>query len=136
MAQSKEALRALRKKYHLGEFRGAAKSIKRPRTSRSMARGRKSRSKKRSGFSSKLGVMAIILGVGGYIVFDAIVKPHLPISGILLSVAEIALGAWLSTSRKPFLKTLGIAAIVINVFALMKTYVTPQIPLFGLSTYL
>jgi hypothetical protein len=83
---------------------------------------RRRKAKRSYGRSKGLGVMSLILGVGGYLVFDAIIKPYIPISGMILAIAEIGLGVYLSRSAKPWVKAIGYTAIVLNIFGLMKTY--------------
>lgn len=73
------------------------------------------------------GVVGAIVGVLGYLVFDAVVKPFLPINSTILAFGELGVGLWLSHSRKGFLKNLGLAMVFINAFVLAKVYIAPTL---------
>jgi hypothetical protein len=124
MANAKQ-LKALRKKYHLGEFRKNRKVYKYRKRAFSMKRKRKSYSRSRSSGTS--GIWATILGVGAYVIFEALVKPMLPISGTLLSVGEIAFGLWIAR-KGGVIGNLGKAMVTLNAYALLKTFIAPMIP--------
>ena len=126
-------LRALRKKHHLGEFR-KKKSIKRHKIYRIMAKKRSVKRKysKSSNFS---GVWGNILGVGGYIVYESMVRPMLPtaIRGTVLSLAEIGVGLWLS-KKSGVTGNVGKAMVTLNVYALLSAYIRPMLSGSSIST--
>jgi len=99
----------------------------------SMAKRRKSRSRSRS--SGMTGIWATVLGVGGYIVFDAIIKPYIPLSGTVLSLGEIVLGLYLS-KKSGVVGSVGKVMVILNVFALLKSYISPLVSgVIGVPTY-
>lgn len=87
----------------------------------------KKRHSRRRSSGIRLGVLGAVIGAVGYIVFDAIVKPFLPLNALVLSVAELGVGFWLSTSRNQMLKNIGLAAIFINLFAIGKSIILPTL---------
>jgi hypothetical protein len=111
-------LKAMRKKYGLGEFK-KQKSIKRSRTYNFMAKRRSV--KRRSSRSSGTGnIWSNVLGVGGYIAFESFLEPMIPIQNPnTLDIAEIALGLWLS-KKGGVVGNVGKTAVILNTYSLIK----------------
>jgi len=130
MAQSKEALRKLRQKYGLGEYKKNRKRkvFKRRSSTVSMVKRRKARrTTRKSSFST--GIWATILGVSGYVIYEALIRPMLPVGNIgstALSLGEIALGLWLS-KKGGMLGNVGKTMVVLNAYTLVRTFIAPMI---------
>lgn len=125
MPQTKEQLRKLRQKYHLGEYRGSRTSPKRNRT-KSHGRfnmARKRRSKRHSfGGSKSSTLMGTALGVGGYALYESFLQPKVAGtigSGMILNVAELATGMWLS-KKSGVVGNIGKAAVVLSAYKIVK----------------
>ena len=105
-------------------LRNKRKVFKRRSSTSSMAKKRKSSRKRSSSFSG--GLMGIALGIGGYILYDALLKPMIPISGLMLTVAEMGLGAFLY-KKNGFLGKLGLVMLVLNGAILVNSFVSPYL---------
>lgn len=84
---------------------------------------KKKRSGKKSG--SRMGIWGTILGVGAYVLYEAIVRPMLPlgnISNTVLSFGEILLGLWIG-KKGGILGNLGKAMVTLNAYVLVKTFI-------------
>jgi len=125
-------LRALRKKYGLGEFknkrnaqraraRRSFKSIKQTRRL-NMAKKRHHYRKARTGGT----LWGNILGVGGFVLYESLVSPKIPINEPIKSIAELGVGLWLS-KKSGIVGNVGKAAVVINTYQLMNAYVAPRL---------
>lgn len=118
-----EQLRALRKKHHLGEFRRGfqkSHSIKHKRGVK-MAKRKARRHSRNSGFGGS-SIMATAVGVGGYILYEALLEPKVASvigNGMILNVAELVAGVWLS-KKSGMLGNIGKAAIVINAYQIIQ----------------
>ena len=145
MAQSKEALRKLRQKYHLGEYstKRRLKYLQRTRQTgrfgrhvgnigsmsaiipinkkrRSYMAKKHRRSRRSSSMTSGLAGKAI--GIGAYILFEALLEPKIASivgSGTVLNVVELATGMWLSR-KGGVVGEVGKAAVYINAYLLIK----------------
>jgi hypothetical protein len=122
MATAKQ-LKAIRKKYHLGEFKRASRRskprIKHTRRVKNMARKRRT---KRYGGSKSTNIMSTAVGVGGYILYEALLEPKVAGiigQGMLLNVAELAAGVYLS-KKGGWVGNVGKAAIVLNTYQIIK----------------
>ena len=116
-----EQLKAIRKKYRLGEFRGSRKVYKQGARSFSMARKRRSKGRRRSSSMLGSGVWGVILGAGLYVVFEQYLENKIPLSEPFLSFAELGVGLWLS-KKSGVMGNLGKTAVVINSYQLIKYY--------------
>ena len=79
--------------------------------------GRRSSS---SGSSNSL--MSNAVGVGGYILYEAFLEPKVASvigGGMILNVAELAAGVWLSR-KSGWVGNVGKAAIVLNTYQIIK----------------
>jgi len=124
---TKEQLRALRKKHHLGEYRnnhtrksqGGLKMAKRTRARRSS---------KRSGLMGNNNIMQTGLGVGAYILFETMVEPKILAMAniqnpLIINAAELLLGAYMA--KKPgIMGSVGKAAVVINLYQILQPYLS------------
>jgi len=133
MAQTKQQLKALRKKYHLGEFRnhkshstkrGAKTKMPRHRRSRRSPFRKSYRRSRRSGGMG--GIAAQAIGVGGYIAYEALLKPKLVstvnISPMIVNIGEIAIGTYLAR-KGGVVGSIGRTAVVLNVYQLLRPLV-------------
>lgn len=135
---SKEQLRALRKKYGLGEFKksysakrvnrkiykdGASKSsmAKRRKLRRSYGRSRRSRSDSSSMSSGKLISVAVI-GSAEYLLYKQFLAPKIPLAGLPLAAVEGLAGYWLA-KRKGFIGDFGKVTLVASVLTLVSSVV-------------
>jgi hypothetical protein len=132
-------LKELRRKHHLGEFRRSSKhrhrvtrrkihSFKFSRRDK-MARKRKSY-RHSKGVTS--GVWANVIGVGGYIAYESILAPNIPLSANVMPIAEIAIGLWLS-KKSGVVGNVGKAMVTLNTYKLLRTYVAPMLT--GATSY-
>lgn len=125
-----EQLRAIRQKYHLGEFKHSSNNKHRARAKRRLSSikyrkevkimAKKRRSGKRSG-GLGLGnnLMGTAMGVGGYILYEAYLSPKIPIQQPMLNFVELAAGIW--ASRKGgIIGNVGKAAIILNVYQILQ----------------
>jgi hypothetical protein len=124
MATAKQ-LKAIRKKYHLGEFKRSRSKprvkhkIKHTRRLKNMARKRHAR---RYVGSKSINIMSTAVGVGGYILYEALLEPKVAAmigQGMLLNVAELAAGVYLS-KKGGWVGNVGKAAIVLNTYQIIK----------------
>jgi hypothetical protein len=123
MPQTKAQLKALRKKYHLGEFRNSkskkSKSIKHNRRY-NMAR-KKRTSHRRSGLGTS-SIMSTAVGVGGFCLYESLLEPKVAATigqGMVLNVAELATGMWLS-KKSGIVGNIGKAAVVLSAYKIVK----------------
>lgn len=119
-----ERLRALRRKFGLGEFK---KSYSVKRRLVKVAKKARRRTASRGLFGSPLVNTA--LGVGGYILFETLLEPKVAQfvgNGLVLNLVELAAGAYIA-NRGGVLGSIGKAAIVINVYQILQ-------PLLGSAT--
>lgn len=128
MTQTKEALRKLRQKYHLGEYKNTnrAHSIKSKKGVKKMAKRRKARSSKRSKNFGSANLWGNVAGTLGFVAYEAILAPKLPISGNMRAIAEIGIGLYLS-KKGGIIGNVGKAAVAINTYKLVATYVAPML---------
>jgi len=131
MAQSREALRKLRQKYHLGEYRRkGAKPLTRKHSSirrfKKMAKRRKSRKGRSGGFRGSSNIWGNVVGVGGVLLYEAYLSPRIPLNGTIKSVAEIVGGLYLS-KRSGVVGNVGKAMVVISTYKLMSAYIAPRL---------
>lgn len=122
--QRNARLKAMRKKYGLGEFKKSRSSSVKTRKRRVISTMAKSKRRSTRSKSSMGGVVGTAAGVAGYIAFEAFVEPRLlamlppQINGAMINVAEIAAGAYLAR-KGGVLGNVGKAAVVINMYQLM-----------------
>lgn len=86
-----------------------------------MARRRK-HSYRRSSGTSTGNLIGTAVGVGGYILYEALLEPKVAGvigNGMILNVAELAIGVWLS-KKGGWMGNVGKAAVVINTYQLIK----------------
>lgn len=86
-----------------------------------MARKRR-HSTRRKGFGGGTNLMGTAVGVGGYILYEALLEPKVAGfigSGLLLNVAELAAGVYLS-KKAGVIGSIGKAAIVLNTYQIIK----------------
>lgn len=127
MARTKEEMRTMREKYHLGEYRKTARSA--PRTRIKFTRRLNKMAKKRSRSRGKSiggtnGLMGTMVGVGAYILFEALIEPKIVGAignGLLLNVAELAAGVYFAR-KGGFIGNTAKAAIVINSYQILQPY--------------
>jgi hypothetical protein len=128
-------LRELRRKHHLGEFRRGyvKKHTSHKKHSRKvgvtyMAKRRRGhrRSSRKGGFGGS--IWGKIVGVGGYIAFEAIAEPFIAnwIPNEYMDIAELGLGIWLS-NKGGIVGDIAKAAVYINTYTLMKRYFAPAV---------
>lgn len=123
MAQTKAQLKALRKKYHLGEFRKnkVRVRIKHTRRVKNMAKRKKSR---KGGFSKGSNLMGTAVGVGGYILFEALIEPRIAgyLGGqgsLMLNGAELLLSVYLAR-KSGVVGSIGKAGVVLNTYQILQ----------------
>lgn len=66
--------------------------------------------------------MATAVGVGGYILYEALLEPKVASvvgNGMILNVAELVAGVWLS-KKSGMLGNIGKAAVVINAYQIIQ----------------
>lgn len=122
-AARKERLRKMRQKYGLGEYKSSRK------ISRSTHKGgykmvKRRRTTRRSSGIFSSAIVGTTLGVGGYILFEALLEPKLAQfvgSGLMLNVTELALGAYLA-KKGGVIGNVGKAAVVINIYQILQPY--------------
>lgn len=130
---TKEQLRKLRQKYGLGEYKKKGRSkparrvrrIKRRKTItgvRTMAKRRAYSRRKKTGYMAQArGLAPTLLGVGGYIAYEAIISPRIPMNQNTRNIAELVAGALLM--RKPgVVGHIARTAVIINSYQLMRAY--------------
>jgi hypothetical protein len=115
-------LKAMRRKYHLGEFKNTRKVYKVHHSNYSMAKKRKSHSRK----SGTSGLMANALGVVGVIAWESIISPRIPINEPIKSVGELVLFTYLAR-KGGVVGNIGKAGVVIQLYHLASMYVSPLI---------
>ena len=121
-----QQLKALRRKYHLGEFRRSRTSrkvYKHPTHRIRMAKRKRTSHRRRSGGIMGSGVWSEMMGVVGYVAFENYLEPKIPLAEPLLSFAELGAGLWLS-KKGGFMGSLGKAAVIINIYQLSKYYLS------------
>ena len=84
-----------------------------------MAKRKRSRSKSHFAMS---GITGTIVGVGGYIVYEAYLSPMIPLNATTKNVAELILGMYLA-KRSGVLGNVGKAAVILNSYLLLKAFV-------------
>ena len=88
-----------------------------------MARKRRTHHARRSYVgSSGTNIMGTAMGVGGYILYEALLEPKVASmigGGLLLNVGELAVGVWLSR-KGGIVGNIGKAAIVLNSYQIIK----------------
>lgn len=113
-----ERLKAMRRKYHLGEFQNSAShSIKSHGRLNRMAKRTRRHARRSSGFGS--GMTGQFTGAAGYILFEALGEKYIPLNGMALNIAELALGAYFS-KRSGILGSVGKTAVVINAYQILQ----------------
>lgn len=88
----------------------------------SMAKTKRTRRRSSSLLSS--GLMGTAAGVGGYILFEALIEPKLASfvgSGLTLNLVELAAGAYMA-KKGGIVGSIGKAAIVINTYQIMAPF--------------
>ena len=122
--QRNERLRKMRQKYGLGEYKNRSRSISQSkRRVNKMARKRATRRRSTSS-SLTSGLMGTTLGVGGYILFEALLEPKLAQyvgNGLMLNLVELGAGAYLAR-KGGVVGSIGKAAVVINVYQILQPY--------------
>ena len=128
---TKEQLRKIRQKYHLGEFRRAKKthlrkSLKGGKTDKMAKKKRYGKRRKSGGITG--GILQQGIGVGTYILFEAMVEPRLlamlnVTQPILVNVGELILGTYLA-KKGGIIGAAGKAAITINLYQLLHPYLS------------
>jgi len=81
-------------------------------------------SRRKSGFGGS--IWGTLLGVGGFIVYESVISPIIPIAEPAKSVAELAVGAMLM-NRGGIVGKVAKAAVVINAYQLMALYLRPML---------
>lgn len=115
-----ERLRAMRRKYGLGEFKNSNKQKR--RLIKKMAKRRKSSRRKSYGGTSSL--MNTAIGTGLYIIFEGIAEPKLAEmlgNGLMLNIAELAASVYLAR-KGGIIGGAAKASIVINTYQILKPY--------------
>jgi len=122
----RERLRAMRKKYGLGEFKkNRSHSIKRTRRLKTtMAKKRSSTRRRRSNFGGTNTLMNTALGTGLYILFEGLAEPKLAEvlgNGLVLNIAELAAGVYMAR-KGGIIGSMAKTSIVINTYQVLKPY--------------
>ena len=115
---TKEQLRALRKKHHLGEFRKVYKSRS---IKRYMAK-RKSRKKS----YSKFGLKSALIGGAGTLLYENYVSPMLPLQQPIKNVVEAGAGYYLS-KKSGLTGDFGKVLFIVNAYSLMTQLLLPSL---------
>jgi hypothetical protein len=132
---SKQQLKAIRKKYHLGEFRkvnkarSRVKSMAKRRSRRSYSKGR---TRHYSRGSHKADIGGVLIGTGAYLAFKAFVEPMITqavpqISGPVLPIVEGFAGYMLMSNRNKTVADIGKATLTLSAFSVLSTYVLPMV---------
>lgn len=114
-------LRAIRKKHGLGEFRNKKTNSNKFTRRFKMAKKRRS-SRRYSRSSGNTNLMGTAVGVGAYILYEAMLEPKVAAvigNGLVLNVAELAAGAYLAR-KGGVLGNVGKAAVVINTYQILQ----------------
>lgn len=127
---TKEQLRKLRQKHHLGEYSHKRKIYKHRSSHISMARRKKSYH--RSSKGGMKGVWGQLLGVGVYVLFEQYIEGMIPLSEPMLSVAELGVSYWIS-KKGGLVGDIGKAGVYINVYQLMKYFASTTLPNLGIG---
>ena len=124
---NKAQLLALRKKYHLGEFRKSKTSKRKvfKSASRPSYMAKKRSGRRKSTALGTAGIWGSIIGVGGYVAYELYVRPKIPLSGTALGLAEIALGMYLGR-KGGALGNVGKVMTVISTYSLIKSIAPGQ----------
>jgi len=85
---------------------------------------RRTRRTSRRGFAMS-GIVGNIVGVGGYIAYEAYLSPKIPLSGTTKNIAEIVIGSYLSR-RAGILGNVGKTAVVLNAYQLLRGFIAPM----------
>lgn len=123
-ASVKARLKALRKKYHLGEFKTKHR-IKKYRSVTHMARrrhyGRKHSSHSKMGGFNLGGALKILAGAAIAAAYEIFVSPMIPLSSTVKNIVELVLGILLMTMKgMPIIVRAGGAALAtINAYQLI-----------------
>lgn len=135
---TKEQLRKLRQKHHLGEYkhhlgeyRNKKRKIYKHHSIRNTMARRKRSHYSRKGSSMK-GVWGQILGVGLYVLFEQYLEPMVPISEPILSIAEFGISYWIS-KKSGIVGDVGKAGVYINMYQLLKYFAGTTLPNLGIG---
>jgi hypothetical protein len=118
---TKEFLRNLRKKHHLGEFRVGHKAFKHTKHSHGMAKKRHSRKKGFLRSSGKSNPMNMIIGVAAVYAINTYAVPRLPVSTTIVAGVEV-IGGFMLMNKGGIMGTIGTAAFVAGTLYLMANY--------------
>jgi len=110
MATSQQ-LKAMRKKYHLGEYRNSNQKTKSKQRGK-MAKRRKSYRRSSGG---KDNVMGKIVGVAGALAYETYLSPKIPVEQPMKNIGEAVAGYYLSR-QKGFVGQIGKAIFYYNLF--------------------
>lgn len=124
---TKEQLKKLRRKHHLGEFSRKRKIYKHRVHHISMARKKRYHSRGKSGMK---GVWGQLLGVGIYVLFEQYIEGMIPLQEPMLSIAELGVSYWIS-KKGGMIGDLGKAGVYINTYQLMKYFASTTLPNLG-----
>jgi len=119
-------LKEMRRKNHLGEFRTNRKINKVRNSSSSMARKSKSRKSSSKSMFQSTSLMSSFVGGLGYVAYESLVAPRIPINPLLKSFVEIGAGVYASR-YKGVVGVVGRTAVFVNVYKLMRVYVAPML---------
>jgi len=134
MAQTKEQLRKLRQKYHLGEYRKTKGKVFKSHSAKSvMAKRKRSTHKKRysRGGSSAFSLQNVLIGTGLVMLYNAYVSPKIPLSQTPRNLVEAGAG-YIIGKKSGLLGAFGKMLFITNVYDLMVTNVSPMITSSGI----
>ena len=122
-------LKAMRKKYHLGEFKtkhsSKRKVYKVQHSISSMAKRRGRKSARRSSRSSS-SIPSLLMGGAGVLLYKNLLSSMIPLQGTTKTIVEIGAGYYLS-KKSGFVGNFGKALVLIDAYALAHTYVAPML---------
>jgi len=120
-------LKALRRKYGLGEFKKNKKRATRKNYSRKVVQmARRKRSGRKSYGKSTGSIWSKMLGTAGYVGYEVYLSPMVPLNGMVKNIAELGVSYWLS-GRGGIIGDIAKAGIYINTYKLMYATVVPMI---------
>lgn len=129
--QRNARLKAMRKKYGLGEFKNSKRKVyKVAPTKKNMVKRRSSKRRSYSRKGSSFNVWNSLIGVGGVVAYKGFLSQYIPLSTNVKTIAEIGVGIWLS-KKGGIIGNVAKTLVIIDVYHLMSQYLAPMMS--GLS---
>ena len=121
MAQTKEQLRKLRQKFHLGEYRNKKAKVNKGKSSNfRMARKRVSRKSSRKSYGGS-GMTSMVMPILVGFAYEQYLSPKLPLSGQTKNIAETA-GAYLLSKKGGIVGSSAKVIFILEAVNLLSTF--------------